>query len=103
MKRAMICAAALVGTLAFGTLSASAASPISPPAAPMSAATAPLVEQVAWVCGPNRCNWVAGRRGPVPRWARGWGPPPRPGCYWARQGRPNGPPRWVQVCGRRGW
>ncbi|GGF52744.1 hypothetical protein GCM10007301_10300 [Azorhizobium oxalatiphilum] len=99
MKSAIVCAAALLGALTLGTVSASAASPISPPATSASAGS--LVEQAAWVCGPNRCNWVTGRpRGPVPPWARGWGPPRRANCYWVRQSRP-GPDRWVQVCGRR--
>ena len=100
MKSARICAAAVFGLLAFGTVSAEAASPISPLAAPAPVTSAP-VEQAAWVCGRARCNWVPGPpRGPVPPWARGWGPPPRPGCYWTRQPRPYGPPRWVQVCRR---
>ncbi len=99
MRMASLCAAALLGGLAFGSV-AQAATPISPGSAPPAVGGLP-VEPAAWVCGPARCNWVPGPpRGPVPPWARGWGPPPRRGCYWVS--RPprywGGPTRWVQVC-----
>ncbi len=93
-----LCAAALLGGLALSVPPAAAATVISPGLAPAPAA-APIAEPAAWVCGPTRCNWVPGPpRRPPPPWARGWGPPPRPGCFWVRQARPFGPPVWVRVC-----
>jgi hypothetical protein len=47
---------------------------------------------VRWVCGPYRCRWRAGWRGPVRPWAV-WGPPRFPGCYYEkRRGA------WIEVC-----
>jgi hypothetical protein len=51
-----------------------------------------MTTSVAWVCGPYRCHWRPGRRGPVPAWAV-WGPPRFPGCYYEKRRH-----AWVEVC-----
>jgi hypothetical protein len=57
------------------------------------AGTSPLV-QVHWKCGPWACHWVPNYRGPIHPYARHWGPPRRPGCWWHR----NYYGRWIAVC-----
>ncbi len=51
MKSARICAAAVFGLLAFGTVSAEAASPISPLAAPAPVTSAPWSRRPGFVAG----------------------------------------------------
>lgn len=98
----------LGATLALGTLAAlgagKAEAGVAMPAVTMPAAVAaidvvapsvPLAENVRWVCGPWRCAWRPNwNYWYVPPYARGWGPPVRPGCFW-RRGWGGG---WVHVC-----
>ena len=49
----------------------------------------------AWKCAKRHCFWVEGYTGPLPDYARKWGPPEQPGCYWARGLISK---RWTQVC-----
>lgn len=64
-------------------------------AAPAPAGVATTAEPVRWVCGTFRCVWRPNYPSYwyVPHYARGWGPPPRPECYWRRGW--NG---WATVC-----
>lgn len=64
-------------------------------AAPAPAAAAVEAEPVRWVCGPWRCVWRPNYPAYwyVPPYARGWGPPVRPNCYWRRNWG-----AWVHVC-----
>ncbi|MDQ0511264.1 hypothetical protein [Ancylobacter amanitiformis] len=58
-------------------------------------AAAPLTENVRWVCGPWRCAWRPNYTNwYVPPYARAWGPPVRPDCFWRR----NWGGAWVHVC-----
>lgn len=36
----------------------------------------------AWKCKKRHCFWVEGYTGPVPAYARAWGPPSCPGGYY---------------------
>ncbi|GAB4064749.1 hypothetical protein GCM10028812_04900 [Ancylobacter sonchi] len=88
---------ALAATLGLGTpAQAGVAMPALAVAPAAAAATLPGIEPVRWVCGPWRCVWrpnyPAGWY--VPPYARGWGPPVRPACYWHR-GWGGG---WVHSC-----
>jgi hypothetical protein len=59
-------------------------------------ALAPDTTSVRWVCGPLRCVWEPGYRGPlgVHPWARGWAAPRHGNCVWERvRGGP-----WLEVC-----
>ncbi|MCS0502291.1 hypothetical protein [Ancylobacter mangrovi] len=93
---------ALAGLVAAGTADRADAALATPALAAPAAATslldtpAPLAEPVHWVCGPWRCVWRPNYPAYwyVPRYARGWGPPVRPNCYWTR--RWGG--AWVHVC-----
>lgn len=58
------------------------------------APSASLTEHVNWVCGPFRCFWRPNYSWYVPPYARGWGPPLRPNCYW-RRGWGGG---WAHIC-----
>ena len=46
-----------------------------------------------WLCGENRCVWVA-YDVDEPAYALAWGPPVRPSCFW-KQGVFG---RWKLVC-----
>ena len=74
--------------LAAGFLFASHAGPVeSAPIIPtLSGATqqAGPIQEAAWQCGPRRCVWVPGYRGPIPDYARAWGAPTFPHCHWKR-------------------
>ncbi|MCB4769900.1 hypothetical protein LGR54_14875 [Ancylobacter sp. Lp-2] len=93
--------APLLGSFALAAalgLAAPAQAGVATPAlaAAPAAATLPGIEPVRWACGPWRCVWrpnyPAGWY--VPPYARGWGPPVRPACYWHR-GWGGG---WVHTC-----
>ncbi|WP_051661060.1 hypothetical protein [Bosea sp. 117] len=87
---------ALAAAFSVGAGSAPAHAGAAMPALGSAVQPAPLTEEVRWICGPYRCAWRPNYRGVyvVPGYARYWGPPRRPGCYWTRG--PAG--RWVQVC-----
>lgn len=60
-------------------------------------AAAPITENVRWVCGPWRCVWRPNYNyWYVPPYARAWGQPVAPNCFW-RRGYGWGSP-WVHVC-----
>jgi hypothetical protein len=66
----------------------------SPALAAAAATLAPDVTSVRWVCGPLRCVWRPGHRGPLHPWASGWGAPRHANCVWERvRGGP-----WVEIC-----
>lgn len=103
LRRAIFGAAlALAAFVVVGVGSGSAQAGVALPslAAPSAAldsigAPAPQAENVRWICGPWRCFWRPNwRNWYVPPYARGWGPPVRPTCYW-RRGWGGG---WVHVC-----
>ncbi|MCK0206981.1 hypothetical protein MWN33_02930 [Starkeya koreensis] len=102
LRRAVLAVALVLGAfsaagLASGGAEAAVASPTlgaAVPALPGTASTLP-VENVRWVCGPWRCVWRPNwNYWYVPPYARGWGPPVRPGCFWRR----NWGGAWVHVC-----
>ena len=43
-----------------------------------------VIQEAAWQCRGRRCNWVPNYWGPVPGYARSWGPPRFPHCYWKK-------------------
>ncbi len=54
-----------------------------------------LTENVRWVCGVWHCWWRPNwTYGVVPPYARAWGPPDRPGCFWRR----NWGGGWSHIC-----
>lgn len=56
---------------------------------------APAAENVRWVCGFWRCGWRPNwRYWYVPPYARAWGPPVAPNCFWRR----NWGGGWVHIC-----
>jgi len=84
MANSLFLSTAIAGGLLLAAPAPSAeAAPAVPPPAPLEAQSA-LIQDAAWSCGPRRCVWVPGFRGPVPGYATGWGPPAYPNCYWKR-------------------
>jgi hypothetical protein len=66
----------------------------SPALVAAAAQQAPDITAVRWVCGPLRCVWRPGFRGPAHPWAAGWGAPRHANCVWERtRGGP-----WVEIC-----
>lgn len=103
LRRAVLCAAlalAALGVVGFGSGPAAAGVAVPSLAAPAAAVDlvappAPLAENVRWVCGPWRCFWRPNwTHWYVPPYARAWGPPVRPNCYWRRTWGG----AWVHVC-----
>ncbi|WP_428032327.1 hypothetical protein [Ancylobacter sp.] len=103
LRRAVLGAAVALAAfgaigLAAGPADAGVAMPsLSAPAAAadIAAPSAALTENVRWVCGPFRCFWRPNwNNWYVPPYARGWGPPLRPNCFW-RRGWGGG---WAHVC-----
>lgn len=105
LRRIMLGAALALGTFAAAGLGAGKAEAgVVMPAVTMPAAVAaldvvapsvPLAENVRWVCGPWRCAWRPNwNYWYVPPYARAWGPPVNPGCYWRRTWGGG----WVHVC-----
>lgn len=72
-KGSIAAALATVVAIGVGSLSASALALPTP-----LHAEAGIVQDAAWACGPRRCAWVPGYRGPIPGFARAWGPPLNP-------------------------
>jgi len=71
-------------------------------AAAMAAAPAIVIDKfvvdktvidVRWVCTRYRCVWDPFVPGPAHPWARRWGPPRHPGCWWERRRG-----RWILIC-----
>lgn len=95
---ALAAAAFTAAGLASGTAEAGVATPgLATPSAVAADTLAPsaaLTENVAWVCGPFRCFWRPNYNWYVPPYARGWGAPVRPNCYWRRTWGGG----WVHVC-----
>lgn len=84
MTKILVLSAALAaGALFAGSIGPATAAP-SAPALDQGAAQSSIVADAAWSCGPRRCVWVPGYRGPVPSYAMGWGAPAYPHCYWKR-------------------
>ena len=54
------------------------------PVASGSPVQANVVQKAAWDCRGRRCTWLPGYRGPIPGYARTWGPPRFPHCYWKK-------------------
>jgi hypothetical protein len=82
-KSLFVSTALAAGLLVTGATQPATAAPSAPAMAQPKAQSA-LIENAAWRCGPRRCWWVRNYWGPVPGFARGWGPPEAPGCYWKR-------------------
>ncbi|HUW73639.1 MAG TPA: hypothetical protein VMW05_06360 [Methyloceanibacter sp.] len=96
MQKTLFLSAALAAGLMFaGSPQPAEAAPLAPPPAP-GATHGALVQDAAWSCGPRRCVWVPGYRGPVPGYARAWTAPLYPNCYWKRGLLGN----WRQKCDR---
>ncbi|GLK84007.1 hypothetical protein [Ancylobacter defluvii] len=89
-------AVALAATLGLGTPAQAGLAMPALATAPAVQAVTPGIEPVRWVCGPWRCVWRPNYPGYwyQPPYARGWGPPVRPACYWHR-GWGGG---WVHTC-----
>lgn len=84
MTKSLFLSTALAAGLAMaGHTTPAEAAPRVPAPAPLTAQDA-LVQDAAWSCGPRRCVWMPGFRGPIPGYARTWGPPHAPGCHWKR-------------------
>jgi hypothetical protein len=81
------------GLMLAGSLQSAQAAPAVPPLAP-GATHGALIQDAAWNCGPRRCVWTPGYRGPVPGYATGWGAPRYTHCYWKRGLLGN----WKQKC-----
>lgn len=87
----MIVATSLGG----GTAQAGVATPALGTSSIVLPATAPLTQNVRWVCGVWHCWWRPGwNYWYVPPYARAWGPPVRQGCFWRRTWGGG----WVHVC-----
>lgn len=87
-----------LGVLAAGSAQAG---PLMPGTAAAAEAMVPAgAENVRWVCRGNSCRWDPRFRGPVPPYARGWGPPRHSWCYWTQVRGPGGRWHWVQRCRR---
>lgn len=76
-------AALAAGILFAGQIDLAAAAPMVP-ALSGTGVQGIAIQEAAWQCGPRRCVWVPGYRGPIPGYARTWGPPTFPNCYWKR-------------------
>lgn len=83
MKSLTLTTALAAGVMLATSPQPAEAAPVMPPLAP-GAAHGALLQDAAWQCGPRRCTWVPNYWGPVPGYARGWGPPARPDCYWKK-------------------
>ncbi|MBB3770804.1 hypothetical protein FHS55_001399 [Angulomicrobium tetraedrale] len=97
LRKALFAAALAVATLGVtGMAGSSAQAAVAGPALGTALpAAAPLTENVRWVCGPWRCAWRPNNTTwYVPPYARAWGPPVRPNCYWHR----NWGGAWVHTC-----
>jgi hypothetical protein len=68
--------AVAIGVGSLGTPALALPAPVYPEAGNL--------RNAAWACGPRRCAWVPGYRGPIPGFASAWGPPIDPRCYWKR-------------------
>lgn len=82
-KSLFLSTALAAGLMLAGSPQPAEAAPAVPPLAP-GATHGTLVQDAAWSCGPRRCVWTPGYRGPVPGYAMHWGPPRYPHCYWKR-------------------
>jgi hypothetical protein len=94
VHKSLLLGAALAAGALFASQIEPAAAAISAPQLQTGAIQGALVQDARWRCGPRRCWWVRGYWGPVPPYARYWGRPPYPGCYWKLKG--NG--RWKLKC-----
>jgi hypothetical protein len=77
-----------------GFSQSAAAAGIAMPKPGIAAQMSQDLQPVHWKCGPFACYWTPGYRGPIPRYARAWDAPRRPGCFWRR----NYYGRWVMIC-----
>lgn len=96
LRRLGLAAVLALGMLAAPALTGGAAqAAVATPALGAAPTLAPVTETVRWVCGPWRCAWRPNfRYWYVPPYARAWGPPVAPGCFWRRNGWNN----WVHIC-----
>ncbi|WP_454683711.1 hypothetical protein [Ancylobacter moscoviensis] len=96
MLGAVLALGTMLATGSGGTAQASVAMrALGSPALSLQQDVPPLAENVRWVCGPWRCVWRPNwRYWYVPPYARAWGPPVRPTCYWSRPWGGG----WVHVC-----
>jgi hypothetical protein len=68
---------------------------VAAPATVSITTTGDAIQNVAWVCGPTRCDWQPWLPLHQHSWARSWSAPRSPGCFWEkRRGR------WREVCPR---
>lgn len=96
--RGLVLAAAFAAAtfVTTGLASSTAEAGVAMPAigSAMPAVPALQTENVRWVCGPFRCFWRPNfNYWYVPPYARGWGPPVAPNCFWRR-----GWGGWTHVC-----
>lgn len=95
---AIIAIAALAAAPLVGSgldLSDKAEAAVAMPALGTAPTLAAEAETVRWVCGPWRCSWRPNwNNWYVPPYARAWGPPVAPNCYWRR----NWGGAWVHIC-----
>lgn len=93
---AVLAIAALAGFgIATPGLSGKAEAAVALPALGTAPTLAPAAENIRWACGPWRCVWRPNwNYYYVPPYARAWGPPVAPNCYWRR----NWGGAWAHVC-----
>lgn len=95
LRKTLLGAALGAATLAAAGLGSPAQAAVAGPALGTAVPSIQLTENVRWVCGVWHCwwrpNWTYGN---VPAYARAWGPPERPGCFWRR----NWGGGWTHVC-----
>jgi hypothetical protein len=86
---------AFLGAIALGSIGLANAAVVGPGSASGLRSQDQTITTVRWVCGPRRCMWEPNYRGTVvvPRFARRWGPPVRPTCFYERRRR-----HWILVC-----
>lgn len=66
-----------------------------PAAIDRAAVTNDTIQNIRWVCGPSRCDWVPlAVFHPRPTYTLNWGVPRSPGC-WREKTRRG---RWREVC-----
>lgn len=95
LRGAVLAATFAVATLVTtGLSSGTAQAGVAMPSIGSTMPTIQTTENVRWVCGPFRCFWRPNfRYWYVPPYARGWGPPVAPNCFWRR-----GWGGWAHVC-----
>ena len=70
MTKSLVLSTALAAGVMLAVTPSAEAAPLRP--VPPVNAQAALIQDAAWSCGPRRCVWTPGYRGPVPGYAMHW-------------------------------